>query len=91
MVDRTRELERALGTGNKKIEENEKESVVVQQRCLRTAIDIEPGQALSRSHIDVLRPCPPDGIRPFDLGAVIGRRTNKSLQAGQHLKWTDLE
>jgi sialic acid synthase SpsE len=91
MVDRTRELERALGTGNKKVEANEKDSMVVQQRCLRAAVDLDRGQKLERKHIDVLRPCPPDGIRPFDLGTVIGRRTAEPLKAGQHLKWTDLE
>jgi N-acetylneuraminate synthase len=91
MVDRTRELERALGTGNKKVEDNEKASIVVQQRCLRAAVDVERGQTLNRSHIEVLRPCPPDGIQPFHLGAVVGRKAAVPLKAGAHIRWTDLE
>ena len=35
MVVRTRELEYALGSPDKKVEDNEKETVVVQRRCLR--------------------------------------------------------
>ena len=90
MVDRTRELERALGTGNKQVESNEMESIVVQQRCLRAAADLKPGQELSREHIEVLRPCPHDGIRPFQLDDVLGRKVRVPLKAGQHVKWSDL-
>jgi len=43
MVDRTRELERALGSPNKRVANNESETVVVQQRCLRAARDIKQG------------------------------------------------
>src|SRR5262249_53339138 len=35
MVDRTRELEAALGTGVKRVEENERETVVLQRRSIR--------------------------------------------------------
>ena len=90
MVDRTRELERALGTGNKLVESNEMESIVVQQRCLRAATDLKPGQELTREHIQVLRPCPHDGIRPFHLNDVLGRKVRGPLKAGQHVRWADL-
>src|SRR5215211_1327022 len=35
MVDRTRDLERSLGDGIKRVEPNERETVVIQRRCLR--------------------------------------------------------
>jgi N-acetylneuraminate synthase len=44
MVDRTRELEYALGDGNKVVEPNEKETVVIQRRCLRAARDLRREQ-----------------------------------------------
>ena len=37
MVDRTRELEAALGSPVKRVADNEKETLVVQRRCLRAA------------------------------------------------------
>ena len=41
MVDRTRELEAALGSEDKFIADNEKETVIVQRRCLRLTRDLE--------------------------------------------------
>ena len=35
MIDRSRELELSLGNGEKKIEDNEKETVVLQRRAIR--------------------------------------------------------
>lgn len=90
MVDRTRELERALGCGNKRVEGNERDSVVVQQRSLYCARDLAKGQVLSRSDIDVLRPAPVGAILPYDLGTLIGRQLDKELKAGASIRWDDL-
>src|SRR5713226_991119 len=46
MVDRTRELEYALGSTIKFVAENERETVVVQRRCVRAACDLEAGTIL---------------------------------------------
>lgn len=91
MVDRTRELEAALGTGNKKVEANEQESVVVQQRCLRASRDLATGLVLRRDDVDVLRPAPRDAIFPQYLGEVVGRKLRKSVTAGDVLRWNDLD
>ncbi len=90
MVDRTRELERALGSGDKRVEANERESVVVQQRSLRAARDIAAGEVLGRADIEVLRPAPPQAIRPHHLDAVLGRSLRVAVKAGELLRWSDL-
>src|SRR5258707_5064306 len=41
MVDRSRELERALGSADKSIAGNEQQTAIVQRRCLRAARDIK--------------------------------------------------
>lgn len=41
MVERTRELEWALGSADKVVTENEQETVILQRRCLRAARDIK--------------------------------------------------
>ena len=87
MVDTTRELEAALGTKQKKIEKNEQETVIVQRRCIRAAMDIPAGSVLERNMLDVLRPAPEDCIFPYDLPKVLGRRLDKSLSVGDQLKW----
>jgi N-acetylneuraminate synthase len=42
MVENTRQLEMALGSADKSVAENEQETVVLQRRCLRAAVDIRP-------------------------------------------------
>jgi sialic acid synthase SpsE len=91
MVDRTRELEYALGSAEKFVAENERDTVVVQRRALRAAADLEPGTVLTRELIDVLRPAPRDGIFPYDLDRVLGMRVRVPLKAGEHLRWGQLE
>jgi N-acetylneuraminate synthase len=87
MVDRTRELEVALGSPEKHVAENEVDTVIVQRRCLRAASSIRAGQVLERESIDVLRPATPDAIPPYDIEAVIGARALRDIGAGEALGW----
>jgi sialic acid synthase SpsE len=91
MVDRTRELELALGSADKTVAENERETVIVQRRCLRAARDLEAGAVLKREDIDVLRPAPADAICPWDLAQIVGLRLRAGLPRGESFRWTHLE
>lgn len=91
MVDRTRELEYALGDGDKRVEENEQETVVIQRRSLRAAGPLPAGKVLERSDLSVLRPAPSDGIFPYDLPRVLGRRLRSNLAEGDALRWEHLD
>ena len=91
MVRNTRQLERALGSADKSVAENEKETVIVQRRCLRAARAIEAGEVLSREMIDVLRPATPGAIMPQEIDQVLGLKAAKSIEKGQELRWTMLE
>lgn len=86
MVDRTRELEASLGSGDKHVEANERETVVIQRRCVRAAKDLRAGIRLTRDMIDVLRPAPQDAVFPYQLEQVLGRTLTKDLLAGEYLK-----
>ncbi len=90
MVERTRELELALGSGIKKIEDNEKDTVIVQRRCIRLKNDLDTGALISKSDLTLLRPCPINAIQPYYLDNVIGKRVKISKVAGEHLEWTDI-
>lgn len=90
MVENTRQLERALGSGDKFVSENEKQTVIIQRRCLRAARDIQAGEVLTREMIDVLRPATEGAIMPQELPAVIGTHALIDLNAGQELRWTHL-
>ncbi|MHB8856614.1 MAG: N-acetylneuraminate synthase family protein [Bellilinea sp.] len=90
MVLRTRELELALGSGDKFVAENEQETVVLQRRCLRAARDIQTGETLTREMIDVLRPATRGAILPPEIDKVVGTRASVDIPAGKELRWVDL-
>jgi N-acetylneuraminate synthase len=90
MVDRTRELERALGSADKTIGGNETDTTIVQRRCLRSARDIKSGEVFTRDMIDVLRPATPGAIKPDQVEKVIGTRALKDIPMGKELRWVDL-
>jgi N-acetylneuraminate synthase len=90
MVTAARQLERALGSGNKLVADNERETVVIQRRCLRAARAIQAGEVLTREMIDVLRPAPAGAIMPYEIQAVLGTRALVDIETGQELRWTML-
>ncbi len=90
MVERTRELEKALGSPDKRVGDNERDTVVVQRRCLRAARDIRAGEGLTRAMIDVLRPAAPGTIPPYEVEAVVGTRALLDIPVGEALRWTML-
>lgn len=91
MVDRTRELENALGVGIKRVENNESETVVLQRRAIRMSMSLDAGSTLTRDHLTVLRPCPFDGLPPYEIQKIIGKKIRRNMSLGEHLRWPDLE
>ncbi len=90
MVDRTRELERAMGSADKLITDNELDTMVVQRRCLRAACDIHAGEVFVRDMIDVLRPATVGAIMPYEINQLIGKRATVDLKSGEELRWTQI-
>ena len=91
MVDRTRELEYALGSHQKFVAENERETVVLQRRSLRAARTLSTGTILCAEMVQALRPAPRDALMPCDLPRVLGKRLNRNVAAGEHLAWGMLD
>jgi sialic acid synthase SpsE len=91
MVDRTRELELALGDGVKRIEENESQTVVVQRRCLRLVRDLPAGSKLAADDLEALRPAPEGALAPYALGEALGLRLRVDKLRGEALTASDLE
>lgn len=88
MVDRVRQVERALGVADKQPMASE---IPVRDLVRRSVTIIHPlaaGAALAREDLALLRPG--DGIPPKDLERVIGRRTTHALAEGTTLQWSDL-
>jgi N-acetylneuraminate synthase len=91
MVDRANELYLALGEGNKKVEENEKETVIVQRRSVRLTKDLKVGAILTEEDVECLRPCPVDAIEPYHIGNLIGKEVLEPISAGDYIKWHQIK
>jgi N-acetylneuraminate synthase len=91
MVERTRELECALGGEEKRVMDNELETVRLQRRALRAKRAISKGKRLMASDLLPLRPCPPDGLPPYRIGDVIGRSAARDIPEGECVRLDDLE
>ncbi len=87
MILRSRELEASLGNELKKVEKNEKNALVVQRRCLRVNKNKKKGDKIISSDLIALRPCPKDGIAPYEINKIIGKKLSKKIVKGDHLSW----
>jgi len=90
MVNDTRMLEAALGTGIKQVEPNEAQTVVLQRRCVRAARVLAAGTVITEADIEVLRPAPAEAIAAHEFSKVLGTRLNRDLVFGEELHWSDL-
>lgn len=90
MIDRTRELEYALGDSIKKIEENEIETSVLQRRCLRATRDIQANEEITEDMFEALRPAPKGSILPFEKEKIIGKQIAKNINNGSSINWSDV-
>ena len=90
MVERSRELESALGDGIKRVEENESETVSLQRRALRTAKDLKAGTVINKNNVIPLRPCPKDGLEPKMIETICQKVLKKDLKKGDLVKIDDV-
>jgi len=88
MIQRTRQLEAAMGSGKKDVVKEEAETVVVQRRGLTAARDLKKGATLKKSDSIELRPAL--GIYPKYKGVITGKMLKKNLRAGAPIRWEDI-
>jgi N-acetylneuraminate synthase len=85
MVNNANEVYYALGDGVKRIEENEKKSLIVQRRSLRAVSDFEIGHVITNNDLEALRPIPEDGFSPYQVGELLGKVLVTPIEKGEHI------
>ena len=90
MVLRTRELEFSLGSIVKQVEENEKDTVILQRRAMRAMRSIRKGEIIKKNDFYPLRPCPEDASHLMDLCDLEGLRVSRDFDNGDYLKYGDI-
>ncbi|HKY79477.1 MAG TPA: N-acetylneuraminate synthase family protein [Anaerolineales bacterium] len=90
MLQEVRILERALGSAEKFVAANEKETYIVQRHCLRTARAVKAGETFTEDMLEVLRPATPGALMAWDLLQVLGKKAAADLPFGKELRREDL-
>ena len=88
LVDAVREFEVMRGDGIKRPAESEKTTRINNRKSVVLSQAVNSGDTLTKEHLDIKRPG--YGIAPKDFEALIGRKTNKSLDVDSVLSWDDL-
>jgi len=86
MVDETRLLESALGNSLKKVEENEKQTVILQRRAIRVIQDMKEGEEITLDKIQFQRPSPEDAFDINKIEEVLGKKANKDIHKGDYIR-----
>lgn len=81
MVDAIRNIEQALGDGQKHVSESERKNMAIARKSIVAARDIKQGEALTEGNLCVKRPG--NGISPMRWEEVIGTRAVRDFKADE--------
>ena len=88
MVNRTRLLELSMGSVIKKVEQNEKETVLIQRRSIWSNKNIKKGEKINiKKDLICLRPYVKGSITPSEINNIKGKRAKVNIKNGQSISW----
>lgn len=90
MVDRTRELEAALGSEEKRVMDNERETVILQRRGVRAAAALSSGRTVNGDDLIALRPCPAEALPPYRMHELVGKTLVRDIEQGDIVTLKDV-
>ena len=91
MVAQVRILERSLGSPDKRVAGNEKETYLLQRRCLRAAREIKAGEVLTAEMMEPLRPNVPGALQSWEAEEAVGKKARVDMPYGMEIRWENLE
>ncbi len=89
MVNYSLELWSSLGDGVKRIEENEKDSSLIQRRSLYYSKDLKEADVITEDDLIPLRPMKEAGLPPYEIHKIIGKTLRKAIKADDYARWDD--
>jgi N-acetylneuraminate synthase len=75
----------------KKVEKNELETAIVQRRSIHSAKDLFKNTIVRLDDLKFLRPCPKNGIPPYDYKKIIGKKLKRNVQKNLLITFKDLD
>lgn len=88
LVRKIRETEKILGSGRKEPTEAEKKNMPGMRRSIVSKLPIKAGTMITREHLEFKRPA--TGIRPEQLGDVIGSTARRDIPEDVLIAWGDI-
>ena len=88
MVAAVREVEKSLGDGEKRLTADEEEIKKAVRRSIVARVRIAKGTVIREDMLDFKRPG--TGLRPRDLGKIVGKKTKKSIEADELITFEKL-
>jgi len=88
MVNDIRTIEKALGSGTKKIEKSEKETRILQRRGIWTVKNIKKNQRFTSENIQALRPVL--GLSASKYQLIIGKKAKRSISEYEPIQKRDI-
>jgi N-acetylneuraminate synthase/sialic acid synthase len=79
----------ALGDGVKRAYPSEAKPLYKMAKKLVAAADLPAGTVLEREHVAIKSPN--DGLPPYEMERVLGKRLKRGLAADENISWRDLE
>jgi sialic acid synthase SpsE len=89
MVQNIKDIEKALGTGKKKLSKKEKEMYEKGRRSIIAKVKISKGDKITKDMITIKRPS--YGIKPKYIKEVIGKTAKKKISEDQWITWEDIK
>ncbi len=86
MIEKSRNLESALGNGKKIVQKNELNTVILQRRSIRVKKDLKKGEILKKKYLEFLRPCPRDAMPCYEINKILNKKFIKNIKKYEYIK-----
>lgn len=87
MINNARILEKSLGRAVREVYPEEKETVILQRRCLRASMDIPKDTKIAPEMVEALRPAPKGALYPKYLPQIVNKLAKRDIKKGEAFYW----
>jgi len=88
MVKAIRNVEKSFGSKRKEITDNEKKNIFYMRRSIHASVDIKKADIMKDNNIKITRPF--NGIEPWFIGVVLGKKVKNNIKKDDPIRWEDL-
>lgn len=88
MVEAIRNVEKSFGSERKEITAEEKKNIFFMRRSIHASVDMKQGEIIKGNNIKITRPF--DGIEPWVLDVILGKKIKVKVKKDDAIKWEHL-